>query len=84
MKIVINANYGAMKDQYNPLYDPLMSNNVCLAGQLLLLDLIEKVEPYAKLIQSNTDGIFLKVDKEEDISIIKQVAAEWEKEQDLI
>lgn len=79
MKIVINANYGAMKDQYNPLYDPLMSNNVCLAGQLLLLDLIEKVEPYAKLIQSNTDGIFLKVDKEEDISIIKQVAAEWEK-----
>ncbi|MEI2465152.1 hypothetical protein [Niallia taxi] len=78
MKIVINANYGAMKDQYNPLYDPLMSNNVCLAGQLLLLDLIEKVEPYAKLIQSNTDGIFLKVEKEEDIPLIKEVAKEWE------
>lgn len=79
MKIVINANYGAMKDQYNPLYDPLMSNNVCLAGQLFLLDLIEKLEPYCKLIQSNTDGVFLKVEKEDDIPKIKSVASEWEK-----
>lgn len=78
MKIVINANYGAMKDKFNPLYDPLMSNNVCLAGQLLLLDLIEKLEPYCKLVQSNTDGVFLKVEKESDIKIIKEVAAEWE------
>lgn len=78
MKIVINANYGAMKDQYNPLFDPLMSNNVCLAGQLLLLDLIEKVEPYCTIIQSNTDGIFMKVENESDIEVIKEVAKEWE------
>jgi hypothetical protein len=51
LKIVINATYGAMKDKHNPLYDPLQANNVCIAGQLLLLDLIEKVEPYCKLIQ---------------------------------
>lgn len=67
-----------MKDQYNPLYDPLMANNVCLAGQLLLLDLIEKIEPYCKLIQSNTDGLFMKVEKESDIDLIKEVAKEWE------
>ncbi|MGG2091340.1 hypothetical protein AB1283_01060 [Bacillus sp. S13(2024)] len=78
MKIVINANYGAMKDQYNPLFDPLMSNNVCLAGQLLLLDLIEKLEPHCKLIQSNTDGVFIKVEKESDIEIVKSIAKEWE------
>lgn len=78
-KIVLNATYGAMKDQYNPLYDPLMANNVCLTGQLLLLDLIEKLEPYCKLIQSNTDGVFMKVEKEEDIPVIKEVAKEWEK-----
>ncbi|MEC0685772.1 DNA polymerase domain-containing protein, partial [Bacillus haynesii] len=77
-KIVLNSTYGAMKDQYNPLYDPLMANNVCLAGQLLLLDLIEKIEPYCKLIQSNTDGLFMKVEKEADINIIKEVAKEWE------
>ncbi|MEC0487324.1 DNA polymerase domain-containing protein [Bacillus glycinifermentans] len=77
-KIVLNSTYGAMKDQYNPLYDPLMANNVCLAGQLLLLDLIEKIEPYCKLIQSNTDGLFMKVEKESDIDVIKEVAKEWE------
>ena len=78
-KIVLNGNYGGMKDKYNPLYDPLMANNVCIAGQLLLLDLIEKVEPYGKLIQSNTDGIFMKVESMEMINKIKQVAREWEK-----
>jgi predicted DNA-binding protein YlxM (UPF0122 family) len=77
-KIVLNSTYGAMKDQYNPLYDPLMANNVCLSGQLLLLDLIEKIEPYGKLIQSNTDGIFMKVENESDIEVIKEVAKEWE------
>jgi hypothetical protein len=78
LKIVINATFGASKDQYNPLYDPLMANNVCVAGQLLLLDLIEKIEPYCKVAQSNTDGIFMKVEKESDIEIIKEVAKEWE------
>ena len=77
-KIVLNSTYGAMKDEYNYLYDPLMANNVCIAGQLLLLDLIEKIEPYCKLIQSNTDGLFLKVNTLEDIDIIKNIAKEWE------
>lgn len=77
-KIVLNSTYGAMKDQYNPLFDPLMANNVCIAGQLLLLDLIEKIEPHCKLLQSNTDGIFMKVEKESDIQVIKDIAKEWE------
>ena len=77
-KIVLNSTYGAMKDKYNQLYDPLMANNVCITGQLLLLDLIEHIEPYCKLIQSNTDGLFLKVNSEDDIKIIQGVAHEWE------
>ena len=77
-KIVLNATYGAMKDEYNNLYDPLMANNVCIAGQLLLLDLIDKIEPFCELIQSNTDGLFLKINNIEDIEKIKAVAKEWE------
>lgn len=77
-KIVLNSTYGAMKDKYNNLYDPLMANNVCVAGQLFLLDLIEKIEDYCQLIQSNTDGLFLKVQSEKDIDKIKSIAAEWE------
>lgn len=77
-KIVLNSTYGAMKDKYNQLYDPLMANNVCITGQLLLLDLIEHIEPYCKLIQSNTDGLFLKVKDEETFEKIKTIAHEWE------
>lgn len=75
-KIVLNGTYGAMKDCYNPLYDPLQANNVCINGQLMLLDLIEKLEPYCELIQSNTDGILVKLrsNREQIISICK----EWE------
>jgi len=83
LKIVINGTYGASKDKNNPLYDPLMANNVCVFGQLLLLDLIEHVEPYCELIQSNTDGILIKMpagyDEDEWYSLIDDVAYEWEK-----
>lgn len=52
LKIVLNSTYGAMKDRYNPLYDPRQANNVCVGGQLLLLDLIEHLEGKCELIQS--------------------------------
>ena len=79
MKIVLNSTYGILKDKNNPLYDPLMSNNVCVTGQLLLLDLIEKVEPHGQLIQSNTDGIYMLVKDMETVDTIKNIAHEWEK-----
>ena len=77
-KIVLNSTYGASKDKYNALYDPLMANNVCVAGQLLLLDLIECLEGHWKLCQSNTDGLIGKVDSMEQIEYIKKICNEWE------
>jgi predicted DNA-binding protein YlxM (UPF0122 family) len=79
LKIVINGTYGAMKDQYNGLYDPLQANNVCIGGMTLLLDLIEKLEPHCEVIQSNTDGVLIKLDKEDDYNIIDDICYEWEK-----
>ena len=63
LKIVLNATYGAMKDQYSNLYDPLMANNVCVNGQLLLIDLIEKIEDYCDILNTNTDGLIVKCKK---------------------
>ena len=77
-KIVLNSTYGAMKDKHNPLYDPLQANNVCIAGQLMLLDLIEKLEPYAEIIQSNTDGVLVRIDDMKDLDLIKEICGEWE------
>jgi len=78
MKIILNSTYGAMKDNQNALYDPRQANNVCVAGQLLILDLIEKLEGHCELIQSNTDGLFMKVESEEQFEEIQEIAKEWE------
>lgn len=80
-KIVLNSTYGASKDKYNNLFDPLQANNVCINGQLLLLDLIEHVEagiPGALLIQSNTDGVMFKLPDKSYIETYKEIAKEWE------
>lgn len=59
LKLLVNSCYGAMKAPWNNLYDAKMANQVCISGQLFLTDLIEKIEPYSKLVQSNTDGILI-------------------------
>lgn len=52
-KLVLNSTYGTFKDKYAASYDPQAANNICVAGQLLLLDLIEHVEAMCncKLVQ---------------------------------
>lgn len=77
-KIVLNSTYGAMKDKYNNLYDPRQANNVCINGQLMLLDLIEKLEDHVQIIQSNTDGILVKLKCMEDFEKVKAICNEWE------
>lgn len=82
LKTLLNSTYGAMKDKNNQLYDPLMANEICIHGQLLLLDLMEKLEPYAEIIQSNTDGILIKMPngKNADVwfNLIDDIVHEWE------
>lgn len=82
LKLVLNGTYGVMKDKNNALYDPLQANRVCVYGQLLLLDLIEHLEPYCQIVQSNTDGVLVKMpdggDPDEFYSLIDDVAYEWE------
>lgn len=72
-----NIVYGAMGDKYNPLYDPLHRKLVCVYGQVLLIDLIDKIEDIVTLINSNTDGIFFKV-KKKNLEELKRRVAEWE------
>lgn len=76
LKIVINSFYGAMKDKMNPLYDPRCANNICIFGQLLLTDLIEQLEGHCDLIQSNTDGLIIKLHNNEDE--VRAICNEWE------
>lgn len=83
-KIADNAISGQLKDYNSSLFDPRENNAVCVNGQLLLVDLIEKLEPYVELIQSNTDGILFKMPKRyKDLKIwynlVDDIVWEWEK-----
>lgn len=79
LKLVLNTCYGAMKNQYNDLYDPRNASAICITGQLLLTDLIDKLEdvPGFELIQSNTDGLMIRYPVEHDDLIVERVT-EWE------
>lgn len=81
LKLVLNSTYGVMKDENNDLYDPLQANKVCIYGQMLLLDLMERLEPYCQIIQSNTDGVLVKLRDGSDAAYeqIDDICYEWEK-----
>lgn len=76
-KLVLNKVFGGSKDKYNKLYDPLQANNLCISNQLYLIDLIDKLEDHCQLIQSNTDGILVKLYREEDKEFIHGICEEW-------
>lgn len=84
LKIVINGTYGICKDATNKAYDPRNANLICVNGQLLLLDLIEKLEtvPSFELIQSNTDGLIIKIARK-DFDLVDDICYEWESRTDM-
>lgn len=79
-KIADNSISGQLKDKDSAIRDPRYNNTICVNGQLLLLDLIEKLEPHIEmLVQSNTDGILFKIaDTDEAFSKVDDIVWEWE------
>lgn len=76
-KRICNITYGAEGDKFNPMYDPLHRNLVCVFGQVFIVDLLDKVEDIITLLNSNTDGIFVKM-KRKDMNEFKRRVHEWE------
>ena len=80
LKLVANTTYGAMLNQYNDLYDPLMGRSVCITGQLFLLELANHLRADCKtliVVQLNTDGIMVNFDDSE-YSKVLEIIKEWE------
>ncbi|EAG6798072.1 hypothetical protein AJN15_06385 [Listeria monocytogenes] len=78
-KRICNITYGAEGDKFNPMFDARNRLLVCVYGQLFMLDLIEKLEAITsfELIQSNTDGVLIKI-KEKDFDVLDDIVFEWE------
>lgn len=79
LKIVINGAYGICKDKNSSAYDPRNANLICINGQLMLVDLIDKLEsvPTFELIQSNTDGLIVRIHRDY-FDQLDDVCYEWE------
>lgn len=77
-KIILLSVFGAMTNQYCKFYDPNNGTLVTMVGQMFLVDLLEKLDGKAKIIQSNTDGIIAEplpgVTEEE----IRAIINEWQ------
>lgn len=76
-KRICNIVYGACGDKFNPMYDPLHRKLVCVFGQVLMIDLIDKLDDLVVFLNHNTDGIFFIV-KKKDIPELKRRVGEWE------
>ncbi|EAF2286804.1 hypothetical protein CPC26_06935 [Listeria monocytogenes] len=78
-KRICNITYGAEGDKFNHMFDARNRLLVCVYGQLFMLDLIEKLEAITsfELIQSNTDGVLIKI-KEKDFEVLDDIVFEWE------
>lgn len=85
LKICINGTYGqsgagkyedGKYQVLSDLYDPVRMREVCINGQLMLLQLIEELSDY-QLIQSNTDGLIYKVPKMY-VQDLKSIVSKWE------
>lgn len=85
LKICINGTYGqsgagkyedGKYQVLSDLYDPVRMREVCINGQLMLLQLIEDLSDY-QLIQSNTDGLIYKVPKMY-VQDLKSIVSKWE------
>lgn len=91
LKLVLNSTYGmsgaGKRDESNKykvmsdVYDPKRMREVCINGQLMILQLIEDVcetLTRTQLVQSNTDGVVFKVHNDDWDQFDKIVKA-WEK-----
>lgn len=80
-KIILNSSYGLSNDENSFLYDPLMTMQITINGQLLLSMLYEMIcenIPGAVPLMQNTDGLETIIPAEYKDKYL-EICAEWEK-----
>lgn len=79
-KIILNSTYGLTGDENSFLYDPRMTMQITINGQLLLSKLAEMISfaiPEAQPLMLNTDGFEMMIPQNK-IDLYHQVCKEWE------
>ena len=67
-KLILNATYGMLNNDYSFLKDMKQSLGICFNGQLILLYLSERIIEWGgNIIMQNTDGITVKIPKSQEV-----------------
>ena len=79
LKLALNGVYGDSNNQFSVFYDPLFTMSITLNGQLLLCLLAEGLMhiPGLRLIQVNTDGLTVRVPRENKW-LVDMARAAWQ------
>lgn len=78
LKLALNGLSGNLQNEHNFCYSPFAVMQIRINGQLLLLMLAEKLTQLGcRIVQANTDGLFLLL-KKDVYSKVNNVCREWE------
>ena len=78
LKLALNGLSGNLQNEHNFCYSPFTVMQIRMNGQLMLLMLAEKlVQIGCKILQANTDGLFI-LRRLSDEQKFKKVCKEWE------
>lgn len=78
LKLALNGLSGNLQNEHNFCYSPEAVMKIRINGQLLLLMLAEKLTQVGcRIIQANTDGLFI-LFKKDSYSKVNNVCREWE------
>lgn len=79
LKLALNGAYGDSNNKYSPFYDPAFTMAITINGQLQLSMLAERVMqvPTVELIQINTDGLTVRIDRRYESEFFR-VCEQWE------
>ncbi len=83
-KKALNSTYGGTLDPFSTLYDPMKGRQVCVLAQLFIVDVLERVEPYTQLIQTNTDGVYVIPNSPEDAVKARAAVESFERRTGLV
>lgn len=78
LKLALNGLSGNLQNEHNFCYSPFTVMQIRINGQLLLLMLAEKLsELGCRIVQANTDGLFVII-KKDKYDQYQQICKEWE------
>lgn len=78
-KTILLCVWGAMRNEHSAFYDPEKGMLMTITGQLFVVDLLEKLEPYIDLVQTNTDGIIVVPKDWSQEDLVLGIVDEWVK-----